>query len=114
MIIINNNIAYEILNDPEKRKIYDLYGDEGIEQSHCNAPQQPETTQEYQFNQFNQQQSQPQNQSDFGFTGFGYNQFQTPQQQPFFNQSPFFGFRFHSPMDIFKDIFGQDFDIFGM
>jgi len=102
--------AYEILNDPEKRKIYDLYGDEGIEQSQCNAPPPSQTnTNEYQFNQFNQPQAQPQ--SNFGFNGFNYNQFQP--QPPIFNHSPFFGFRFHSPMDIFRDIFGQDFDIFG-
>ncbi|ORX44379.1 DnaJ-domain-containing protein [Piromyces finnis] len=96
--------AYEILNDPEKRKIYDLYGDEGIEQSQCNAsPPQQET---YYNNNFNQTPHQSQ-------TNFSFNTFTTPfpQNSQFFN--PFAGFRFHSPLDLFRDIFGQDFDIFG-
>lgn len=77
-----------------------MYGDEGIAQSNCNVPPPQEGNQNY------QQQQQP----NFGFNNFN-NQFQPP---PFFNDSPFFGFSFHSPFELFNEIFGPNFDLFGM
>jgi DnaJ-class molecular chaperone len=78
--------AYATLSDPQKRKNYDLYGNADFQEGFGGPG------------------------ANFGFEGFGFNGFNMGGKNKGFGGS-FGGFTFERAEEIFRDVFGDDFNV---